>query len=383
MNKIFTLAAAGALAASALTAQAQITLDGVLNAAEIGTATSGQYVRIGQFTNPRGFGDWGLLSLYAANSGSKVYFFIAGTVENAPMGGKNAFQLYIDVPGVTGTNDLPGGNPSSGTSFEKMDALMDFAPDMAIGIRGDGVNQIVEGIVYSATAGNDRQLAPALLVNGTALPIPATATAAAPFTRFAGARVAYRNSSDGKVLTNPGAANGGGAGSFGLEIEMDRAAMGLPATGAPQLTIFAVQNNQDGGFVSSDFIPQANPPISANNGNAGASPDFTAIGGTQAAPFTLAVLGTKKADEQRIAMNVYPNPSVGEATVSYRVLDRSQKVNVVLTDLMGRTVRSLQAGTKSTGSYSETISTKDVSAGTYLVKVQVGDMTATRKVVLL
>lgn len=382
MKKLFTLAAAGAMAATALTAQAQITVDGTLNAAEIGAANSGRYVRIGQFTNPRGFGDYGLLSLYAANSGSKVYFFVAGTVENAA-NSKNSFQLYIDVPNVTGTNDLPGGTAGSGTSFEKMDALMDFAPDMAIGIKGDGTILNVEGIVYTATTGTDKVLATGMAVNGTAITVPATATAAAPYTRFAGARSAYRNSTDGKVLTNPGAANGGGAGSFGWEFELDRAAMGAGTTGTPQLTIFAVQNNGDGGYVSSDFIPQATPAITSNSGNAAQSPDFTTIGGTQAAPFTLSVLGLKQADDQRIAMNVFPNPAAGEATVSYQVLNKSQNVNIVLTDLMGRTVRTLRNGNMAAGAQRETVSTQDVAAGTYLVKVQVGDMTATRKVVLL
>ena len=60
MKKIFTLAAAGVLAATTLGAQAQVVLDGQLTAPEI---TSGNYVLIGKFTNPRGFGDYGLLSL--------------------------------------------------------------------------------------------------------------------------------------------------------------------------------------------------------------------------------------------------------------------------------------------------------------------------------
>jgi Secretion system C-terminal sorting domain len=383
MKKLFTLAAAGAMAATALTAQAQITIDGTLNANEIGAANSGRYVRIGQFTNPRGFGDWGLLSLYAANSGSKVYFFVAGTVENVAAGGKNSFQLYIDVPGVTGTAELPGGTAGSGTSFEKMDALMDFAPDMALGIKGDGTILNVEGVVYTADAGTDKVLFPGMAVNGTAITVPGSATAA-PFNRFAGARVAYRNTSDGKVLTNPGLSNGGGAGSFGWEFELDRAAMGAGTTGNPQITIFALQNNGDGGYASSDFIPQATPALTANSGNAAASPDFTQIGGSQAATFTLSTItGIKKADEQRIAMDVFPNPSAGTTTVAYQVLNRSQEVSIELTDLAGRTVRTLRKGTMPAGAQRETVKTEDIAAGTYLVKVQVGDMLATRKVVLL
>jgi len=58
-------------------------------------------------------------------------------------------------------------------------------------------------------------------------------------------------------------------------------------------------------------------------------------------------------------------------------------VNIVLTDLLGRQVQVLESGLRSSGAQTTTVSTADVAAGTYLVRVQVGDKVATSKVVLM
>lgn len=397
MKKLFTLAAASVLAAGTLSAQAQVAVDGVLNAGEIGAANSGRYVLIGKFTNPRGFGDWGLMSLYAANSGSKIYFFVGGTVEN----GSNSFQLFLDLPGVTGASASPVALPApvgSGTSFTGMVAKMDIAPDLALAIKGNGTGSggaagtiTPQAVVYtSATAAVDRDLAPDLPNGGAATAIAATATAA-PFNRLAGARMAYRNSTDGKILTNPGntipntGATYGAAGSFGWEIELDRTALGVTGLGA--IGVFVLQNNDSGGYLSTDFIPQTpNPlPSTVNNGNlANANMvDFATITGVQRATFNVVALGTKAADEASVAMNVYPNPAEGSATVAYNVAGRSEKVSIVLTDLVGRQVQVLENSLQSAGVKTTEVNTATVGAGTYLVRVQVGEKVAVRKVVLL
>ncbi|MBG8551928.1 hypothetical protein [Hymenobacter guriensis] len=77
--------------------------------------------------------------------------------------------------------------------------------------------------------------------------------------------VAFRNST--RLSTNPGTATQGGAGSTGLEISMRRASLGLPAAGGA-LEVYALQNNADGDFFSSDVIPQ-NPAPSTVAGNEG------------------------------------------------------------------------------------------------------------------
>ena len=395
MKKLFTLAAASVLAAGTLSAQAQVAVDGVLNAAEIGAANSGRYVLVGKFTSPRGFGDWGLLSLYAANTATKVYFFVAGTVEN----GSNSFQLFLDLPGVTGASASPVALPApvgGGTSFAGMVAKMDIAPDLGLALKGNGTGAggnagtiTPQAVVYtSAMAAVDRDLTPDLPNSGAATLIAATATAA-PFNRLAGARMSYRNSTDGKILTNPGnvlpntGAAYGAAGSFGWEIELDRTALGV-TTGAA-IGVFVLQNNAGGDYLSSDFIPQSTNPPTTNGGNLANANlvDFATIAGTQRATFNVVALGTKAADEASVAMNVYPNPAEGSATVAYNVAGRSEKVSIVLTDLVGRQVQVLENSLQSAGVKTTEVNTATVGAGTYLVRVQVGDKVAVRKVVLL
>ena len=396
MKKIFTLAAASVLAAGALNAQAQVTLDGQLTAPEI---TAGNYVLIGKYTNPRGFGDAGLLSLYAASTPTKVYFFVGGTVE----ANGNAFQLYLDIPvntGVPMVTALPAG--SSTTSFEKVTAKLDMATDLALALRSDGAAFQIEGAAYtSPTMGSSKKLTStgaALAGTGAPQTLDATTTTGAGFALLAGARVAYKNTTDGKVSSNPGntrlagppptfPATYGGVGSFGWEIEVDRVAAGINM-GTPAITLFVIQNGGDGGYMSSDFIPQTSAPLTTNNGNlASGAFDFSTLPDRQAATITLSATGVllsnKAADAAAVALGVYPNPATSEATVAYTVTGRAQNVNIVMTDLLGRHVQTRANGPQSVGVQTERVSTATVPAGTYLVRVQVGDKVATRKVVLL
>ncbi|GAB3571194.1 T9SS type A sorting domain-containing protein [Hymenobacter daeguensis] len=398
MKKLFTLAAAGVLAAGSLTAQAQVTVDGQLTAAEV---TSGNYVLLGKYTNVRGFGDAGLLSLYAASTATKLYIFVGGTVE----ANGNAFQLFLDLPSVAGVpvgTSLPAG--TSGTSFQNMTSKLDLAADLALALRSDGgatpANSVykVEAAAYtSATAASSATLtttAGPLLNTGAALTL-SSATTTGNYARLAGARVAYKVGTTAGISGNPGntspntAASYGGVGSNGWEIEIDRTAAGL--TGTPSVTMFVVQNSGDGGYLSTDYIPQTSSPIppvaGGNPGNPGTGAyDFTAVVGRQAATVTLGangVLGTKAADAAAVALNVYPNPAQGVATVAYNVGSQADNVNIVLTDLLGRPVQTLENGRQAAGLQTKTISTANVAAGTYLVRVQVGDKVSTSKVVLL
>ena len=123
--KISTLAAFGALSvASAFGAQAQtVTVDGILNANEIGAASAGKYVVLGTYPYAHGFGDAGLLSMYAANSATKIYLFLGGTLQPYKDGnGNNSFQIYLSVPGLTGvpTGTVLPSPISFATSFGKM-----------------------------------------------------------------------------------------------------------------------------------------------------------------------------------------------------------------------------------------------------------------------
>ena len=377
MKKLFTLAAAGTLVAASISAQAQVVLDGVINASEIG---AGKYVSLGRYTaaHPAGFGDWGLLQMYGANTGTKLHLALAGTMERSG----NGFAFYIDLPNATG---VPMGTAlpaiaAAGNTFERGGAILDLPVDIAFNLKGDAAGQIPQLANYtSATVGTSVNLAVTAPAAGTPVTFPAAVTVGT-FSKFANGRVAYKDSPDGKVLTNPGNANGGGAGSLGLELELDRTALGLPS-GASIVRVFGAYISASG-FWSSDVIPEVLNGTTPNRTNFAFDPDFTQEAGTQAATFNV-VLGTKQADEASVAMSVFPNPSNSQATVTYRVLNGSEYVNVVLTDLMGRTVSTLQDGKQAAGFQNISLKSSTIAAGTYMVRVQVGDKVATRKVVLL
>ncbi|SDX41542.1 T9SS type A sorting domain-containing protein [Hymenobacter psychrophilus] len=409
MKKQFTLAALGLLTAGAFSAQAQVTVDGQLTAAEL---TAGNYILLGKsnsFTgnqnDGRPFGKAGLLSLYVANTPTKVYMFLGGTVE----AGGNSFQIYLDLPGATGVpaaTFLPAG--AAGTSFEKVTRIkLDQAADLALALRSDGAavggvqNYKVEAAVYSsATAVQSKQLTDATTLikgDGTALTIPAT-LAAAPYAGLAGSRMAYRNTSNGEIGTNPGNTNPitgatyGAAGSFGWEIEIDRAALGA-TTGTPTFRIFAIQNNGSGGFASGEFIPQAtgalptglqNPNLGGADANSGAGNDvdFAAIPGTQSAGFILGtsgtVLGNRSAIASALKFGVYPNPAPGAAKISY-VVPGQQEVSVDVFNSLGQRVRSVASG-RQTGSQEFPLS--DLASGAYFVKLQVGGQSTSQKLIV-
>ncbi|MDO7846359.1 T9SS type A sorting domain-containing protein [Hymenobacter sp. M29] len=398
MKKTFTLALAGALAAASLNSNAQtISVDGTLSASEI---SSSGYQLIGRYTRSHSFGDAGLLSFYAAADANNIYLFLAGTLEtdgNAASLGqiRNALQIYVARPGVTA---VPVGTalplPATSTpitSFKMVGAKLDQPGDFGIGVKGNGVAaQVqVDGVVYSAGSPATAVTKP-LNVNGLNVNTGAAATigsaqATGVYGLFVNAVVAFRNSS--RLSTNPGAP-AGGANATGLEISLSRASLGLPASGGA-VQVFGLQNNADGDFFSSDIIPEntAAAPGADANGSLQRSPDFTAIPGRQSATLQVTasgatVLAARSADEAALGLQVYPNPAAGFLTVVYQV-PRAGAASLVLTDLLGRPVRVLEQGQKAAGPQSTTLSTADVAAGTYLLRVQLGSTVAVRKVVLL
>lgn len=405
MKKIFTLAAAASLAAASLTAQAQVMVDGVLNTSEL---TAGNYVLLGKFTNTHSFGDHGLLSMYAASTATKVYIFVAGNIET----NLNGFQLFMSLPGGGGVpagTALPSG--STGTYFAQMNATMEMPTNLALALRASAKGATtfsIEGATYtSATSATSKQLitsAAPMPGDGTATAIPTDAA----FPALLGARTAYKNTDASGNLTvtppatttttplNPGnitpntAAGYGGAGSYGWEIELDRAALGALTPNNPVLNVFVIQNGDTGGYLSGDFIPQSTTPFPSGAPNYGSignsNVDFATIPGRQAATFTLSATGVALAARTgaaELALGVYPNPVQGASTVTYQVTERAANVNIVLTDLLGRTVRTVENGLKPVGTQTAAVDAAALAAGTYLMRVQVGDNVSTSKVSVL
>ena len=414
MKKLFTLAAAGTLAVASLSAQAQsVTIDGMLSTGEAGTATTGNYVLLGQYPYTHNFGPWGLLSLYGANTASKVRMFLGGTLQPT---GTNSLQVYMDLPSTTGVpmgTALPGASPAVSTSLDKFTAKLDQGAELAVAIHSlnpsatTGTAYQIEAAAYyvqtaasgttpAVYAAQDTVIAP-ITSAGTVVTV-GRISAKSRFAALSGARFAYKAPSS-DITTNPGytaplttavtsypvAGFGQAAGTTGLEIELDRTALGL-ATGTPTLNLFAIQNNGGGDYASGDFLPNA-VVSGANLGAAGASPDFTnatTFPGTQSAAFPLAAvtLATRTANSA-LGLSVYPNPVRGASTIAYQVTERASNVNIVLTDLMGRTVRTVENSLKQVGSQTASVDVAALAAGTYLMRVQVGDKVSTSKVSVL
>ena len=315
--------------------------------------------------------------MYGANSSNKFYIALAGTIET----GGNNFQLYLDLPNKTGVpvgTGLPSiagastvfgtftGGSIGGTKLE-------LEADAAIATTGNGD---VQAAIYTATTGAAKSLGDGLSAATTKDGVPSTlpnSTTTGAYSLFAGTRVAYL-APTGNITTNPGNSNGGGAGAYGLEYEFDRAALGLPS-GASIVRVMAAYVSGDD-FWSSDVIPE----VTGNgNNNLGFSPSFTALAGTQAATVNVVVLSSRKADEVVVALSVFPNPAQGESTVTYQVLGGAQAVSVRVTDLLGREVRLLLDKKQSAGFHELKVATGDLAVGVYLLKVQVGDKVATRR----
>jgi len=366
MKKIFTLAAAASLAAASFNAQAQIVLDGKVNTSEIAsTNTLGKYQLVSSYTGTHSVANTGLQSLYVGATATKLYVAVVGSFEQT---GYTALVGYLNVPGVTG---VPAGTKlvgsSEATSPLKHKPTMDFEVDYGIRLTVAplaNTNAYFSYVDY--TKGNAAAVAEPYQGNPDKSGTVTTATATTG--PFVGWKVAYMNAASVTANTDNKA----------VEFEFDLAALGVTASNA-KIDMFFAYTDGDGVFTSDTF-----PPIAGQATALAADQDFTAIAGKQYLTYQLGtgVLASKK-EASALALDVYPNPVQGASTVTYQVTERASNVNIVLTDLLGRTVRTLENSIKQVGTQTAAVNAAALAAGTYLVRVQVGDKVSTSKVSVL
>ena len=368
MKKLFTLVAAGALVAASLGAQAQITLDGKVDAAEIATTfTAGKYQLVSSYTGTHSVADKGLKALYVGTSATKLYIAVVGSYEQA--GSYPAVLGYLNVPGKTGVaagTKLAGG--SDPTSPLKQKPTMDFEVDYGIRLTFDKDATASAYFSYADYTAGNPAAGVADAYQGGATKTGTALTASATTGPLQGARVAYLASTSLATNTNNAA----------VEFEFDLTAMGL--TAASQVNMFFAYTN-DGGIFTSDTFP----PIAGQTTALAADQDFTAVAGKQFLTYSLTAgpLALKAADVAAIGLSVFPNPVNGPSRVAYQVTERAAHVNITLTDLLGRPVRVLENSLKSVGAQSAPLDAASLAAGSYLVRVQVGDRVSTGKVSVL
>ena len=361
MKKIFTLAAASVLSAATLGAQAQITLDGKVDAAEIATTvTSGKYQLVSTYSGTHSVADKGLKALYVATSPTKLYIALVGSYEQSTS--YPAVIGYLNLPGKTGVpagTRLIGGAASD--SPLKIRPTMDFEVDYGIRLTFD---QSITSSAYFSYAdysnGNTVAVPDAYQGGATKTGTPLTASATAG--PLLGARVAY-------LASTSLAAN---ATNSAVEFEFDLAALGL--TSASQLDMFFAYTYDGGVFTTDTF-----PPIAGQTAALGPDQDFTLIAGKQYLTYKIGsgLLATRNEVANALRFHVYPNPGSTSA-VEYTVPQGKQAVALSVFDATGKQVRSLAEN--QAGSQSYKIS--GLQAGIYVVKLNVGGAQTSSKVVI-
>ena len=77
--------------------------------------------------------------------------------------------------------------------------------------------------------------------------------------------------------------------------------------------------------------------------------------------------------------SIYPNPVNNRALLTYIVL-HNDPVNVYISDVLGKTVKTIESGDKSLGFHQVEMNLSDLSNGIYFVTVKVGNSSATKKI---
>lgn len=96
--------------------------------------------------------------------------------------------------------------------------------------------------------------------------------------------------------------------------------------------------------------------------------------------FSGSVTGIEKHDSFLNSIIVYPNPSTENINLSLN-LKKSQQVNIEITDLSGKSIRTKNAGNLQ-GESIQTINITGIAKGTYLVRVSAEEGTEVRKIVI-
>ncbi|SHI88216.1 Por secretion system C-terminal sorting domain-containing protein [Hymenobacter daecheongensis DSM 21074] len=362
MKKIFTLAALGLLSAASMEAQAQITLDGKVSAAEIGTGT-GKYQLAGTYTGTHSVANKGLQSVYIATSATKLYIMVVGSSESTDYPG---FVVYLNVPGRTGVaagTQLKGG--AAGDSPLKHTPTMDMQTDY--GFRATTAPTGDNNVYYSYvdyTNGNTAPVPDTYQGNSQKAGVPIVASATTG--PVLGARFSYLSSASVTAAATAGS---------GLEMELDMAALGLTTGNAINVMAGYVK---DGGAFTSDVIPQ----VVGQTADLGSSPNFSTLPGSQNVTYVVGtgVTATRNEVAQQLNFKVYPNPATAATTVSYKVLSANQEVELSVYNSLGQVVRTLAAEKQAVGTH--TYKLPALAAGTYLVKLSVGaDVTSSKIVV--
>jgi hypothetical protein len=77
-----------------------------------------------------------------------------------------------------------------------------------------------------------------------------------------------------------------------------------------------------------------------------------------------------------------PNPANTSTKISYE-LKNSEKATIYITDIMGRTIKTLNQGMQTKGNYSVDVDLSDLTSGTYFYTLKTTSAQATDKLIIV
>ena len=80
-------------------------------------------------------------------------------------------------------------------------------------------------------------------------------------------------------------------------------------------------------------------------------------------------------------LSVFPNPSNDQVSIAFDLLE-DKNVEVTLTDVLGKTVKTISEQRLGNGNHTLNIAVGDISKGIYFVKVNVNNVVSTQKIVV-
>lgn len=229
---------------------AQPTVDGNLSVAD-----QLFYNQLASWTQANtGFGDHGMLELWAYADATDLYIMIVGEAES----NFNEFYAYIGATtpsGVSAGTQLPAGS-DGGSPFANARPTLDFEGDYALRLTSGNASNAFVSIVNYTSGGNTDTFLGTIANDGT----PSTVSGGL----YDGTDLAYNDT--GSLTAH--------SGTEGWEMSIPLSSIG--ANVGDSFELFALYGNDD--FISANSLPE----IAGQSGtNLASNPDFSGIAGDQ------------------------------------------------------------------------------------------------------
>ena len=107
----------------------------------------------------------------------------------------------------------------------------------------------------------------------------------------------------------------------------------------------------------------------------------TGVGSYSEIIINSSVVGMNENNSSPIHFDLFPNPTTENANLNFTIAE-NQQVNILVSDLQGRTILNINRGELSPGDYTETIDLSTLPKGMYMVNVKGEKSFASRKLIV-